>query len=85
MPRTQWWTLNHETGMLERPNLMWAQFDGRADSATRAAASGVDCLASRRIAVVVTNVSGGMRTPENDTRQDETSNRKPQVRNQPVD
>ena len=35
IPRTQWWTLNDETGTLEGPNLMWARFDGRADSAAR--------------------------------------------------
>ncbi len=35
MPRTHWWTVDDDTRTLEGADLMWARFDGRAESATR--------------------------------------------------
>lgn len=55
MPRSQWWTLDDEGSVLEGPDLMWARFDGRADSATPFTAPS-DTPASKRI--VLPTVAG---------------------------
>jgi hypothetical protein len=53
MPRTQWWTIDDPGRSLEGPDLMWARFDGRADSATPLSAPS-ETPASKRIVLPTT-------------------------------